>query len=261
MADYLRATRSGYYGVVGALPLLLAYELLLMLDGRGPAGQIRNAGDVWLRMLLASLDVRPAHATAVMIFLLLLAIPLFRRDAEPLRARYVLGLLGESFLYSLVLGLLINIILQFIFTAIPSAILSRTPFALSIPSMVAAHGPLAAAGTLGGGLTPTFEQGLALALGAGLFEEFIFRVLLLGGLLGVLRLILPYSIAAVAAIVLASLLFAAAHYVGPLADPYSFLSFLFRFIAGLLFTGLYHARGFAVTAYAHAFYDIRVILF
>jgi membrane protease YdiL (CAAX protease family) len=49
--------------------------------------------------------------------------------------------------------------------------------------------------------------------------------------------------------------------VGPYGDVLTPVSFLFRFVAGLLFTGLYYWRGFAVTAYAHACYDIRVTLF
>jgi membrane protease YdiL (CAAX protease family) len=188
-----------------------------------------------------------------MILVLLLALPMVRRRDTPLRAPYLALLLGEAFAYSLVLGLLINIILQFIFTAIPSAILSRAliPAALLFDPWPLQLGPLQA-GT---------AQGLALSLGAGLFEEFIFRVLLLGGLLFGTRLVLPHHLGTVVAIVLAALLFSAAHYVGPLADRFTFLSFLFRFVAGLLFTGLYYLRGFAVTAYAHAFYDIRVILF
>jgi membrane protease YdiL (CAAX protease family) len=243
MPDYLRSTRSAYYGVVAALPLLLAYELLLMVAGSEGGWQVRNAGDVWLRTLLASLEVSPAHASLVMILLLLLAVPFVRRRDVPLRGSYVALLLAESFAYSLGLGLLINIILQFIFTAIPSAILSRA----LIPAAL----------TLGSGTA----RGLALALGAGLFEEFIFRVLLLGALLWLTRLILPHHLASVVAIVLAALLFSAAHYLGPLGDRFTFVSFLFRFVAGLIFTGLYFLRGFAVTAYAHAFYDIRVILF
>jgi membrane protease YdiL (CAAX protease family) len=243
MSDYLRATRSAYYGVVAALPLLLAYELLLMAAGSGPGGQVRNAGDVWLRTLLASLEVQPAHATLVMILLLLLALPLLRHRGVPLRPAFLLVMLGEAFVYSLMLGLLINIILEFIFSAIPSAILSRALIPAALP------------------MQPGTAQGLALSLGAGLFEEFIFRVLLLGGLLALTRLVLPHHLGTVVAIVLAALLFSAAHYLGPLGDPFTLSSFLFRFVAGLLFTALYYLRGFGVTAFAHAFYDVRVILF
>ncbi|MDH5753495.1 MAG: CPBP family glutamic-type intramembrane protease, partial [Deltaproteobacteria bacterium] len=69
------------------------------------------------------------------------------------------------------------------------------------------------------------------------------------------------ALAALAAVILSALLFSWVHYIGPFGDPLELSSFMFRFIAGLLFSGLYYWRGFAVTAYTHALYDIRVILF
>lgn len=242
MSRYYQFSKSAYYGVVAAIPMLLAYELLLMFSGNHFFGQVRNAGDVWLRWILASLEVRPTHATLVMMLALILAIPMVRREPLQLKIGYFLLMAGEALLYSLMLDLAINIILEFVFSAIPSSILGRTALAISLS------------------LTPGATQGLALSLGAGLFEEFIFRVLLLGGLLLGVRTFLPDHLAVVSSILLASLLFSAAHYVGPLADAFSLTSFMFRFVAGLLFTGLYYWRGFAITAYAHALYDIRVIL-
>ena len=175
-----------------------------------------------------------------------------------MRGHYVVLMLVEALAYSLVLGLAINIILEFIFSAIPSSILGQVPLAGVLP---APGGMLPTLGLQMGFGNAGLTQGLALSLGAGLFEEFIFRVILLGTLLLGTRAILPHHPATLTAILLASLLFSTAHYVGPMGDPFTLGSFLFRFVAGLLFTGLYYLRGFAVTAYSHALYDIRVILF
>ncbi len=243
MSQYLQFTRSAFYALIAALPLLVAYELLLIAGGSPHGGQVRNAGDVWLRMLLASLDVRPSQATLVMILVLVLALPLVKRRAITVKGAYLGLMLLEALGYSLALGLTINVILEFIFSAIPSSILGRLVLTAAAPMEQ---------GTI---------QGLAMSLGAGLFEEFIFRVVLLGALLFTTRIFLPLPLAAMISIVLASLLFSAAHYIGSLGDPYSFVSFLFRFIAGLLFSALYYARGFAITAYSHAFYNIGVIVF
>ncbi len=242
MSRYYQFSKSAYYGVVAAIPMLLAYELLLMFSGNHFFGQVRNAGDVWLRWVLASLDVRPSQATLVMVLALLLSIPVVRREPVRLNAGYFALMALEALLYSLLLDVAINIILEFVFSAIPSSMLGRSTLAAGLP------------------LSPGATQGLALSLGAGLFEEFIFRVVLLGGLLLGARAFLPEHLAVVSSILLAALLFSAAHYIGPLADAFSFPGFMFRFIAGLLFTGLYFWRGFAITAYAHALYDIRVIL-
>jgi len=77
----------------------------------------------------------------------------------------------------------------------------------------------------------------------------------------VTRWLLAEWLAVVVAILGASFIFALAHYLGPLGDPPDLHSFLFRWMAGLLFTVLYYARGFAITAYAHALYDVRVLIF
>jgi membrane protease YdiL (CAAX protease family) len=58
--------------------------------------------------------------------------------------------------------------------------------------------------------------------------------------------------------VLAALVFSGFHYVGALGDVWTWPSFLFRFIAGLVLSGLYITRGYGITAYAHALYDLLV---
>ena len=59
-------------------------------------------------------------------------------------------------------------------------------------------------------------------------------------------------------VVLTSLLFSAAHYVGPCGDPFRWLTFLFRFLAGVFFAVLFRYRGFGIAAGTHAFYDVLV---
>ena len=241
MSRYFLSTRSAYYAVVASLPLLVFYEALLALSDSGLEGQVRNAADVWLRTVLVSLGVSPFHSTLAMIFILLLAIPLLRHRSEPLEGRYLGMMFLESLLYGFFLGIVINYILYFFFT-------------LAVPVIGQINSPmLAMPANIG------LAQGLALSLGAGLFEEFFFRVILLSAMLYLARLMLAEWLAVAVAIVGAAFLFSLAHYIGPLGEPLEIHSFLFRWVAGLLFTILYFLRGFAVTAYAHAFYDIFVI--
>ena len=58
--------------------------------------------------------------------------------------------------------------------------------------------------------------------------------------------------------VVSSLLFAAAHYVGPLGDTFAVYSFTFRFLAGVFFAVLLLIRGFGIAAGTHAAYDLLV---
>jgi CAAX prenyl protease-like protein len=100
------------------------------------------------------------------------------------------------------------------------------------------------------------------SLGAGIYEELVFRVLLLMGLVFLLHRLLrlqpgaAYGVAAV----LGAFLFAAFHYVGPFADALELPSFVFRFTAGLILTGLYWTRGYGITAYTHSLYDLWITL-
>ena len=56
------------------------------------------------------------------------------------------------------------------------------------------------------------------------------------------------------------ILFSAFHYVGPLGEPMRLESFVFRSLAGLAFSALYLTRGFGITAWTHALYDVAVLL-
>ncbi len=97
--------------------------------------------------------------------------------------------------------------------------------------------------------------------GAGIYEELLFRMILLNlcvALLVWLRAARRASV--IGGIVLSSLLFSAAHYIGPCGDAFKWLTFCFRFLAGAFFAVLYIYRGFGIAAGTHALYDVLVHL-
>ncbi len=223
---YFQESHNPYYSIVAALPLLIVYEVLLAISQSG-YWQIRNAADVWLRNLLVMFDLTSQQAFFVMITILMAMIPFAHAKYGQLKWRYLGLIFIESVIYSIFFGALIRLILSPIFMAAP----------------------------MSGG----FLQNVALSLGAGLFEEFLFRVILLNVLFfGLKPLLKSALLSALVAIVAASFIFSMSHYIGPLADPLALYTFLFRWIAGLIFTGIYFFRGFAVAAYTHALYDIWV---
>ena len=231
MSNYWRYSRSAYYSVVAALPLLVVYEILVILTQSRYWG-IRNAADMWIRTFLMAFDLRAEHLTFVMIGIAFAMIPLAmaRSSGVKLKAKYFLLMFVEAFAYSLLLGLMLQSILK----------LSGL-----------------AAGNVGNGALQNF----ALSLGAGLFEEIIFRVVLLNLLFMLLNTFFKNKvIPAVISVLTASFLFSLSHYVGSMADSLELYSFMFRWIAGMLFTVLYFMRGFAITAYTHALYDIWVLV-
>ena len=99
-------------------------------------------------------------------------------------------------------------------------------------------------------------------LGAGVYEELLFRLILLMGVVWLIRRAgLSHRIAVASAVVITSLLFAAAHHLGASGEPWLWFAFRFRFFAGVFFSLLFVYRGFGIAAGTHAGYDILVGLF
>lgn len=103
----------------------------------------------------------------------------------------------------------------------------------------------------------------ALSLGAGVYEETVFRLIGMSGLfaLGTRVFNMPRWMGAVFAVILSSLVFSGIHYVGSLGDAFTLGSFMFRFFAGVILAVIFYLRGFAVAVYTHAIYDIIVMVF
>jgi len=227
--SYFHLSRSPVYSLVFAIPLLLAYESFALFLNQSDLYGIRNSADVFLKLFLAYVGIHgffgfgAAMMVALILFRFIGGVP----RLGTLRAGVLVGMLGESLVYSLVFG------------AVVSAMV-RVFLSQSLPLSRSAQ--------------------ILVSLGAGIYEEFVFRVLLLGALAFVLRRllqlqeVLAYSIAAL----LGAVLFSGFHYIGPFVDPFQLPSFLFRFIAGIVLTGLYYTRGYGITAYTHSLYDLWI---
>ncbi len=108
---------------------------------------------------------------------------------------------------------------------------------------------------------------LSLAAGAGLYEEILFRAILLNGLYilfgGFFGALASRGAARTfsfgLALLVSSLLFSLAHALGD-EEALQAGPFIFRLLAGALLGALFAGRGLAVVAYAHAAYDARILL-
>jgi hypothetical protein len=108
--------------------------------------------------------------------------------------------------------------------------------------------------------TGDWRQMLVLSVGAGIYEELVFRLIAFT-LLAVLLLDIMKvrrSIAGPLIVLIPAILFSLYHYLGP--EHFSWRSFIFRMLAGAYFGGIFLCRGFGVTAGSHAAYDILIVL-
>ena len=110
------------------------------------------------------------------------------------------------------------------------------------------------------------SQGLGtrfvMSLGAGVYEETVFRLGLMTGIVVLLAKVIGIRrwIAIALALVVSSILFSAMHHIPPHGDPLHLGVFLFRVLAGVFFGLVYWFRGFAVAVYTHALYDVYVLV-
>lgn len=231
---YLSATRHPWPCLLFLLPLLLAYEGgVLWLGGAHPE-VLRNGADTWLHWALEVFGLHQLYWVPVLITLVLLAWSWVRRDDRP------------SDLASVCLGMVIE-----------SAV-----FAVGLWGLSRGLGPLL--DHLGIQLATTESSSGSLEqvisyVGAGIYEEALFRLLILSALLWLLQEIqLAGPVAFLVAATGSAALFSAAHHFGPFGEVFHGYVFLFRTMAGLYFAFLFQLRGFGIAVGAHACYDVFV---
>ncbi|MBI3411271.1 MAG: CPBP family intramembrane metalloprotease [Planctomycetes bacterium] len=241
--SYWYATRHPWSCVLFVLPLLVIYEAGLYLLGPTPPEQLRNGADVWLRAGLQAIGLTRPFAAPLVLMSILLAWGLFYREPQHRdRIGVWIGMTVESVVLA---GALLGV--------------SRGLW----PMLNGVGQALDARGLLQLGATtelpePVWEQ-IVRYIGAGIYEETLFRLLLFAGLAAVFRLAeIPGWLAMFLAAVASGLLFAGAHNIGPGGEPFQSSIFLYRTLAGVFFAWVYTLRGFGIAVGAHAGYDVLV---
>jgi hypothetical protein len=237
LKTYWNATRAPRYSVVIALPLFVAYEVMAAAVS-GTTG-VRNAAEVILDWpFLALFGWRgPLVLWALLIVFGLWLAARDLRASGPVRTAFFAFMLLEAATLALLSGILV------------SALTAR----LVRPDLLAGAPQLE---------TLSVPARLMLSLGAGLYEELLFRVILVGCLAWAGRRLLGWrpAVAGAVAVVVGAAVFSAFHYVGPFGDRFGAYSFLYRALMGVFLSALYVTRGFGITAWTHALYDVFVVV-
>jgi hypothetical protein len=227
---YLDWSRDPAVGLFAVLPLWLLYEGLRML--LTPSD--RNGAEM---LLLREVDRLGVHGLLLLrlgfgALALWAARSLMRRQVPWLRVAAVLAL--EGTVYGLMLG--------------PVAA-AMTSSAVRLLDM----GPASA----------TLTADLVGSLGAGIFEELVFRLGLMSllvwiGIRAIRAWSLPVWIVGVFAVVVSALVFSWFHHL--CGEPFERTRFLFRTMAGLLLGLLMWGRGYGVCVYTHTVYNVYFYL-
>ncbi len=232
-SNYFQSTRHPWPCLLFLVPLLAAYEFGVVSLGGAHPEFLRNGADSWLRQGLAVAGMKQ-HFWAPILLLVLLLLWNVRRWQD--RPGDLIGVLSGMGLESVA-------------------------FALALWGISRGLGPLV--DYLGlelnvASANPALGQVITF-VGAGIYEEMLFRLLLFSGLfVGLKQLGVTGLVAVGLSALVSALLFSAAHHVGPHGEPLEGYTFLFRTIAGLFFALVYLGRGFGIAVGAHACYDVIV---
>ena len=104
-------------------------------------------------------------------------------------------------------------------------------------------------------------QNVTLAVGAGIYEEILFRVVLIFCFNYIISLVFQWKSYSknILSVFFSSIFFSLFHFIGEFGDYYSFDIFMVRFLAGIYLGILYCSRGFGITAWTHSLYDLIVL--
>ena len=233
--DYWTNSRRPLSCLIFLLPLLGLYEVGVLWLGGSEPESYRNGADHWMRAALQEIGLVQVHVLPAIVIGLLLAWHLGGRYAWKVERETLLGMSAESLLFALVLVVMGQ--------------LQNLAFADTSDSTM----PVSTAfGTAGLSKVVSF-------VGAGVYEEVLFRLWMLPLCYAIFFVLFRSAKwAAGTAILVTSVAFALAHYVGPHGDAFSALTFSFRALAGSFFALLFLLRGFGITVGCHAAYDLLV---
>ncbi|HLL89340.1 MAG TPA: CPBP family intramembrane glutamic endopeptidase [Tepidisphaeraceae bacterium] len=236
-----RRASSGYFeqselplsSLVFLLPLIALYEVgtaVLLRDAHGGTQHIIAFN--LLQQFFHMMGATGRHLPALAVVGILLAWHIARNDAWVLYPRTYLGMAAESLALAVPLLIMGFVVVRY---------LQHLHLAGGIPI-----------GRTGGMIV--------LSIGAGIYEELVFRLVAFTFLSFVLRDLfqLPNVLSGLLIVLVSALAFSAYHYLGN--EQFDLPTFAFRTIAGVYFGGMFLARGFGVTAGSHAAYDILVTL-
>lgn len=238
-SDYWTVSRTPFCGLMFILPFLIVYEIGVFEIGLSDTG--RNAADVWIRFALRDSGVPGDWALPALVLVVLLGWHLAQRKPFRCDAQILSGMFAESLLFA-------------------AALLAG---GRAWQSVIAAD------------VSDPIAQRAVSFLGAGIYEELLFRLLMIPLLYGLLRLCwTPRLLAMALSALMSSGLFALAHYADAptlmallnLQDaaetvwtmPEHWYSFQFRLAAGVMFSLLFWMRGFGITVGCHLLYDLLV---
>lgn len=229
MNNYFVRSRNLQKSFLFILPLLVLYEIGIILYG----SEVKNAADVFVKSPLAVFGNNSALIFNSLVVVCSFCSLFYIEKKNRFNCRIFIPMFLESAIYAFLLG---YGVLFVVYRILP----------LVFPGI----------GTKG------LVGGIIISLGAGVYEEIFFRLLLLSGLCFIFAKAgrLSPVVATFLGVMVSAAIFSAMHYLGGTGDCFSTHSFLFRFLAGIILATIFALRGLGIVVYTHAIYDVLAVL-
>ncbi len=264
LKGYWAATRSPLVGVAVTLPLLLVYNVGLLVPGNDQM----NAADLLTRIVPQFGGLKAvliANALLALTSLVLLVV-VFRKGL--FRGSWWLLMVLEGIVYGVVMAVGVRWILgqAHLLDVVGTAAQSLAQAGAQAVQGAAPVADAAVEAVQPAPRVPLF-QAIVLSAGAGYWEELVFRLFLVGlPVFAALRLGskdrlargLRVGAVGLLSIAASSMIFSLLHYAGGQEVP-GVYSFWYRTLSGVFFSALFLSRGFAVAAWTHFLYDVVVM--
>lgn len=224
---YSRLTLRPLESLVFISPLLVFFHVGSLTYGTGLLA-VRD-----IDRLLGFFGATAPYLPALLVVAVLIAQHALLRHPWTVHGKVLLGMLAES------------------------AVLMLPLMAMSLLAGTG-RGLLAAGGNEDGAF-----QYMLIAVGAGIYEEFLFRLMMISLVMMIFVDVfeLNRDIVAVAAVLLSSVVFSAYHLTGQTYEVFPWGLFVFRTVAGVYLSGVYILRGFGIAVGAHIIYNLYIFLF
>ena len=229
--QYWKQSKSPLYSLVFILPLVIIYETLIFTMNHSDIVGIRNGADVLVRQFFAMFGVYGFYLVGFVIMLVLFLIYYFQENKkqQPFQRQFFLVMFMESLFYAYLLRIIMDKLLF-----------------IQLMDVDLLNG----------------REVVAMCIGAGVYEELVFRIIFLQAIIILNKFVFRFSktISIIVAVTASSFIFSWFHYIGAMGDQLELISFLFRFLAGAILGTIFILRGYGIAVYAHAIYDLLLFI-
>ena len=236
MSKYISLSKNDFYSLVIITPLFILYQILGFFNNYESHFIVKNSADVFIKNFFQSFDpVYGDFAYLICFIFIALFIVLKNRElfmSSEIKLLFLFGMLFESLIHSISLLVIMSLVYEIL------------PLSISLFS----NGII---------------EGVYLSIGAGIWEELLFRYVLITTLLFVFNKVMYdfSNFSYLVIIVITSALFSYYHFIGIDPELISLSVFIYRFIAGIILAIIFIFRGLGIAAYTHTFYDLYLVFF